>query len=277
MLTDPNVSRRQVLAGAAAGLGAALLGRTPAVQAKDSPYGPFKMGIQSYTLRGYNLDQALAHTKDLGLHYWESFPAHVPLTTDSAQIAVLMAKLKAADVKMLAHGVHAFTANKEANRRIFEAGKALGVTVLSADPTPDSFDNLEELVEEFKINVAIHNHGPESRYNKISSVVNAVKGRHKRIGACVDTGHFLRSNENPVSAVEQLGKRVFGCHLKDVKNTTQFTILGKGDLDILGMLKALKKLNYKEVLALEYEENPQDPIADLRECLAAVRAAADKL
>ena len=274
------LTRREALAGAAAGLGAALLGHSEAVlakEAKDSPYGPFKFGLQSYTLRGYNLDQALAHTKELGVHYWESFPAHIPLTTDSAQIAVFMEKLKAADVKMLAHGVHAFTADKAKNRTIFEAGKALGVTTMSADPTPDSFDNLEELAEEFKINIAIHNHGPGARYDKISSVVNAVKGRHKRIGACVDTGHYLRSSENPVAAVEMLGERVFGCHLKDVKNATQFTILGKGDLDVFGTLKALKALKFKEILALEYEENPQDPIADVRECLAAVRAAAEKL
>lgn len=274
MLTNRIVSRREVLAGTAAGLGAALLGRA---EAKDSPYGPFKMGIQSYSLRAFNVDQALAHTKDLGLHYWESYIAHVPLTTDLAQVATFKAKLEAAGVKMLAHGVHGFGTDKAANRRIFEGASALGVTTLSADPAPESFDHLEELVEEFKINIAIHNHGPGSRYDKISSVVNAVQGRHKRIGACVDTGHFLRSKESPVAAIEALGKRVYGCHLKDVKNATEFTIVGKGDLDVLGVLKALKKLKFKEVMALEYEENPQNPISDLRECLAAVRAAADKL
>jgi sugar phosphate isomerase/epimerase len=235
MSTIPTLSRRELLATAAAGAAATLLVRA---HAADSPYGPFKIGLQSYTLRGYNLDQALAHTKDLGLHYWESFPSHIPLTTDSAQIAGFMEKLKGADVKMLAHGVHAFTADKAKNRSIFEAGKALGVTTLRADPAPDSFDNLEELVEEFKINIAIHNHGPGARYDKISSVVDAVKGRHKRIGACVDTGHYLRSRESPVAAIKALGKRVYGCHLKDVKDANTFTILGKGDLDVLGVMKA---------------------------------------
>jgi inosose dehydratase len=274
MSTNSLFNRRQVLAGAVAGVGAALLGRA---EAKDSPYGPFKMGIQSYTLRGYDLDHAIAHSQELGLHYWESFPSHIPLTKDPAQVEMLLGKLKAADIKMTAHGVHGFGKDAAANRNIFECAKALGVTTLSADPAPEAFDNLEQLVEEFKINIAIHNHGPGARYDKISSVVNAVKGRHKRIGACVDCGHYLRSKESPVAAIEALGERVYGCHLKDVKDATQFTIIGKGDLDIPGVLRALNKLKYKEIVALEYEEHPEDPMADLRESYAAVRAAVEKI
>ena len=37
------------------------------------------------------------------------------------------------------------------------------------------------------------------------------------IGACVDTGHYIRSDEDPVEAIERFGKRTFGVHLKDVK------------------------------------------------------------
>jgi sugar phosphate isomerase/epimerase len=56
-----------------------------------------------------------------------------------------------------------------------------------------------------------------------------------------------------------------------VKGRTQFTLLGKGDLDTLGFLKALKQVGFKGCLALEYEENPEDPVADIRECLQVVQ------
>src|SRR5262245_33701264 len=50
-----------------------------------NPYAPFKMGIQSYSLRGYKtLREALQKTKDLGLHYWESYAAHIPTSAESA-------------------------------------------------------------------------------------------------------------------------------------------------------------------------------------------------
>lgn len=272
-------SRRELLrATTLAAAGAALApSLARGAHAQKSPYGPFKMGIQSYSLRGYKLEGALEHTKHLGLHYWEAFGAHVPLTTDPAQVSEILGKLKACDVRLIAHGVTGFGADKAANRRVFEAAKALGVETISADPTAESLDQLEELVAEFKINIAIHNHGPNSRYDKLAQVVHAVHGRHERIGACADLGHFLRSSENPVNVIETLGKRVHGVHLKDVKDAKTFTILGRGDMDLVGVLKALKKLKFDGVLALEYEENPQNPIADIQECLAAVRAAVEKI
>jgi sugar phosphate isomerase/epimerase len=54
-------------------------------------------------------------------------------------------------------------------------------------------------------------------------------------------------------------------------------VLGKGDLDLVGCLKALKKLKYDHLLALEYEEHPEDPIDEIQACLAAVRDAVKKV
>ncbi|HTI49321.1 MAG TPA: sugar phosphate isomerase/epimerase, partial [Planctomycetaceae bacterium] len=133
------------------------------------------------------------------------------------------------------------------------------------------------LVDEYQINIAIHNHGPKSRWNKIDDVVNAINNHHPRIGACVDTGHYLRSSENPVEAIERLKGRVFGVHLKDVKSSNFFTILGDGDLDVVGCLRALKAQKYQHSLALEYEENPQNPVPDIEICLKNLHAAMEQL
>jgi sugar phosphate isomerase/epimerase len=270
-------TRRALLRDSALVATGALLTPALARAAEKSPYGPFKMGIQSYSLREYSLDDALKHSQVLGLHYWESFSAHIPLTTDAAAISAMHAKLKAAKVQLLAYGVIGFDGNKENSRNAFLAAKAMGITTLAADPAPESLDYLSELVEEFKINIAIHNHGPGSRYDKLDDVVKAVKGRPTRLGACPDLGHFLRSKEDPVKVIETLGERVHGCHLKDVKDAKTFTILGQGDMDVVGVLRALKAVKFREVLALEYEENPKDPIADIRACLATVREAAAKM
>ena len=56
-----------------------------------------------------------------------------------------------------------------------------------------------------------------------------------------------------------------------------FTILGEGELDILGSLKALKKLNYQYGISLEYEEHPENPISDIEQCLKAVKSAVSKV
>ncbi len=233
----------------------------------------FRLGIQSYSLRGYKLDQALAATRELGLEWWEAWEGHVPMTDNLAERSEMRWKLRQAGVKVRTFGVVGFNADAARSRRIFEFGRAMGVETLSADPTPEAFASLEGLTKEFGIRIAIHNHGPGSRYDKIESVVSAVKGRSPLIGACVDTGHFLRSKEDPAKAIEALAGRVFGVHLKDVKDATKYMVLGKGDLHAPAVLRELQRQNFNGIMSIEHEENPQDPMADLKVCVAHVAAS----
>ena len=268
------LTRRQALAAGLAAAGALALGQAPGrARAADgaSGYGPFRVGIQSYSLRGYDTHEALHKSEDLGLHFWESFPKHFP--PDPAKAAEYRSEAKEHGVTVVGYGVIAFTKDHEANRKAFEFGKAMGVEYLSAAPSEDSFDSLDKLVEEYGIAVGIHNHGPGDHFAKIDTIAAAIKDHHEKIGCCIDTGHFLRSKEDPVRAAEVFGKRIYGVHLKDVKNTDTFTILGKGDLRLVEFLKTLAKLGYKHNLALEYEEHESDPITDIQACLSALKKA----
>jgi sugar phosphate isomerase/epimerase len=272
------VSRRSFLAASAGGVLATALPRAEAAQ--RGPYGGFKMGIQSYSLRAYSVDDALSHSAKLGLSFWESFRNHFPLTTDSTKIAEYKKKLSDAGVTLMAYGVEPFGKNAQEDQQRFEFAKAMGIQTISADPDPARMDALDKLVERYEINIAIHNHGPGARYNKIADTAKAIQDHHPRIGACVDCGHYLRSDEDPVKAIQTFRKRTYGVHLKDVKSLPgkkEFKILGEGDLDVVGCLRELKALGYNQCLALEYEENPKNPIADIQQCLESVRAAVKNL
>jgi len=282
-------NRRDFLHASAVGLAATTLtGSIRAADAKD-PYLGLKMGIQSYSLREFKAEPAMEQTKSLGLKYWESFggpTGHLPVTTVPKQIEAYKELLKKHGITLIAYGVVGFDENENAGREKFEFAKLMGIKSLSADPKPDkaTFDLLDKLCAEYDIAIAIHNHGPGHRYNKISDVEKVVKDRHPKIGACVDTGHYLRSDEDPVEAVQRLGKRVFGCHLKDVKTIEangkrekHFKIAGEGDLKVVELLKALKALDYQYCLALEYEENAKNPLPDIEACLKHVRECAAKV
>ena len=268
-------SRRDFLATGLAAAGVLALGGRPALARPDGDYGPFKMGLQSYSLRHYKVEEALAKTKELGVHFWESYSAHTPI--DPARAPESKSLAAASGVQIIGFGVSAFGKDHDKNRRIFEFGKALGVGYLSADPTADAFDSLDKLTEEYGIAIGIHPHGPGSRWEKIDQIAGAIKGHSDKIGICLDTGHLLRSNEDPVRAVDVFGKRNYGVHLKDVKDAKTFTILGEGDLQLTALLQKLASLNYSYCLALEYEESESNPIADIRKCLDATRAAIAKI
>ncbi|HEX3726441.1 MAG TPA: sugar phosphate isomerase/epimerase [Pirellulales bacterium] len=275
-------SRRKFL-GLAAGTAAmaAVPGRLRAAADASNRFGGFDLGMQSYTLREFPVDRALEEIKNLGLHTVEFFENHFRHTSSPAEIDAMKSKTQALDIKMRAHGVNPFTKDHEANRRWFEFAKQAGIRNISADPTEDAFDSLDKLCAEYQIRIGIHNHGPHARYNKVSDVLSAVKGRNPLIGACADLGHYIRSAEDPVRAIHLLEGRLFGIHLKDFadqKAQTKGVILGQGHLDVVGVFKALKKVNFPAdgYLVLEYEENPKDPLPDVRQCLEVAAEAARK-
>jgi len=181
-----------------------------------------------------------------------------------------------------AHGVNAFGKDAAANRKTFEFAKALGIRNLTADPAPESFDSLNDLVQEYDIRIAIHNHGPGHRYNKAVDVLQAIEGRDERIGACADLGHYIRSGEQPIDVIRLLKGRLYGIHLKDfaeMKADAKGVVLGQGHLNVPAVFDALLKSGFPAdgALSLEYEENPQDPIAEIRECVAVAKRALDDL
>ena len=272
--TSRNLSRRDWLAGLAAAGTLAMTGRlvtaaTSLVRPDD--YAPFKLGLQSYSLRHFKLAEALSKTKQLGLHHWESYSAHTnPDPTKAAEYKSMAAD---AGVTIGGFGVSAFSKDHEKNRKFFEFGKAMGLDYLSADPDPDAFDSLDKLVEEYDIAIGIHPHGPGAKWVKIDQIAAAIKDHSEKIGICLDTGHLMRANQDPIEAVSVFGKRIYGVHLKDVKDAKTFTILGKGDLKLAEFFQALAKLNYNYCMALEYEESESNPIPDIEECLAAVKQA----
>ena len=284
-------NRRQFIsqAGTTAAVGvttAGLISVPPVVRmalaADARPSARLKLGIQLYSLRGYPVDQALQHAKDLGFEQVEFFGGMLPLDASAEQISAMKERVAQLGMTISAHGVNGFGKDAAANRKTFEFAKALGIRNISADPDPESLDSLNDLVQEYDIRIAIHNHGPRHRYNKVIDVLQAIEGRDQRIGACADLGHFIRSGEHATDVIRLLQGRLFGIHLKDFAEMTEKTkgvILGKGHLNVLAVFAALLKVGFPEdgALSLEYEENPQDPLADIRECVAVATKALEEL
>ncbi len=277
------VTRRRWLALAAASACGATLFDVPRIfaaagLAADDPYGGWPLGVQSYSLRKFSFLEAVRHIEGLGLHYVELFSQHLSLKATDAEIRAAQDVLAKAKISIAGHGVSAFTKDHEANRAVFEFAKRASIRTITANPEPDSFDSLDKLVAEYGIRIAIHNHGPGALYDSLESVVDAVQGRHKLIGACVDTGHFIRSKVDPVKAVRELGARVYALHIKDEakqEKASHNVVIGSGHLDVVGLFRALRDIKFPADgdLSLEYEANPDNPIDDMKQCLEVARRA----
>ena len=225
---------------------------------------PYRMGAQSYSFRSFGFDDSIKRLKELGLKYMEYCNVHFPCDASHEGFAQVKQRLHEEGVVTLCYGVEGFSGDAAANRKKFELAKALGAEVLTADPAPDSFDNLDALTEEFGIKIAIHNHGPKARYDTLLDTLNAVKHHSPMIGACVDTGHVIRSGEKPHEVIRQLGPRVLSLHLKDWTVGGEEQILGRGDMDMDAIARELKVLHFTGPIVMEYENSPENPVPEMK-------------
>ncbi|GMV37368.1 MAG: hypothetical protein AMXMBFR61_18760 [Fimbriimonadales bacterium] len=233
------------------------------------------IGIQSYCLRDLPWQQAMERAKALGVNAWEVFPGHIPTTLDE-NADKARSTLAAAKMAMPNYGVIALGDDPEADRKQFEFAKRMGISVLTADPNPAQMQRVSALVQEFGIAVAIHNHGPKARYDRVEDVERVLAGTPAKIGACVDTGHFIRSGEDPVAALRAFGKKVLAIHLKDYLDVDTETVLGEGKLDVDATMRAVKEIGFEGLIAVEYEPDPKGEGDALKRCLEIARASARK-
>ena len=267
------LTRRNFLHLTGAAAVATALG-TPDIAHAANPYGKLRMGIQSYSLRGFGFDEAMQKINELGLKYVELFPGHFSHEAPAAERKEKQKKLADLGIQPDCYGVIKFTTDEAAARKIFDFGKELGMASLSASPEKDSFDLLDKLVEEYQIPIAIHNHGPhDKKWGRPVQIHDAVKDHHPLIGVCADTGHFLRAGIDPIKAIQLLEGRVFGLHVKDFVGEEEEVIAGDGNLDLIALVMELYRQNFKGTCSVEYELDKDDPMAGIRKGLENVQKA----
>ena len=299
-----------ILAAAAVLAAPAAAEDTPPVA--ESKLG-WRLGVQAYTYRGVTFFEAVDKAAALGIRYIEAYTKQKvgrkfgsavtgPEMSDEV-VAAVKAKLKAAGVKLVCYGVVKLSNNEAACRKMFDFARKMGIETLVSEPPEDAFDLIEKLCEEYKINVAIHNHPKPSRYWNPQTILKACKGRSRRIGACADTGHWVRSGLDPIECLRKLEGRIISFHLKDIarKPAAAGTALkaaaakkpadkkggkkkparkpkrpkrekihdvpfGAGVCDMDGILAEVKRQGVKAVFSIEYEDQ-RNLDADMGKCV----------
>ncbi len=243
---------------------------------------PWKLGMQAYSFNRFTFEEAVAKTKALGMGYIEAYPGQrlskekPDVKTDhnmsSAERLLMKQILREAGIKLMNYGVVGLPNNEAECKKVFEFAKEMGIETIVSEPPEDAFDVIEALCDEYEINVAIHNHPKPSRYWDPDTVLKVCEDRSERIGACADTGHWMRSGVNPLEAIKKLGgaKRIISFHFKDLN---QFggghdVIWGTGKADVKAILTELKKQEFAGVFSIEYEHNWDNSMPEIAGCVS---------
>ena len=282
------IDRRDFLrtAGAAsAGIAVTALGSSSLLAASLAKGAPnaeklgWRLGCQAYTFKEYTFAEAIEKIASLGLHYVEMYPGQT-LTSEKSDIKTnesmqsrvqkrLKRGLREAGVKLACYGVCGLSKDEAASRKTFEFAKEMGIETIVSEPPDDAFDTIEKLCEEYSINVALHNHPKPSRYWDPEVVLKACEGRSKRIGACADTGHWMRSELNPIECIKKLQGRIISFHFKDLnrygKEGAHDVPWGTGKADVEGILAEVHRQKFKGVFSIEYEHNWKTSLPEIAE------------
>ena len=276
----PRIKRRDFIRSAALGAAAVPLSSKEVVLSPRKSSGTeavaprFTLGLASYTLREFSLEQAIEMTRRVGLEKIVLKSMHLPLESPEEAILAAAAKVRAAGLDLYGCGVVYMTKEAEVDQA-FHYAKTAGMRQIIGAPNHELLGYINGKVAESGIGLAIHNHGPEDKlFPAPASVYEKIKGLDKRIGLCIDVGHTIRAGINPADAARQFADRLLDVHIKDVTAATKegTTVeMGRGVIDIPGFIRTLTKLNYSGVLAFEYEKDGKDPLPGLAESVGFLR------
>ncbi len=231
------------------------------------------IAIQCWTFRKFSFFETLEKAKELGVQYLQPYPGQAlgsempgvnfDHNLSEEQANEVKRRLKKCGVTPVSYGVVTFENNEASMRQVFDFARKMGIKTIVTEPQFDDYSLIGKMVEEYDINIAIHNHPQPSKYALPETVLEHVKGLDERIGACADTGHWMRAGLKPVEALRLLKGRILDVHFKDRNEFgTQDAYdvpFGEGKAGIRDILAELTLQDYHGYLSIEHEnENEVD-------------------
>lgn len=240
------------------------------------------IAMQCWTFRKFSFLETLDKVEMLGLHFLEAYPGQklLPENNDDirfgvnmneSQMNLIKEELKKREIQLVSFGVVHFDSTESATEKVFKFAKVMGIQTIIIEPDYDDFSHIAKMAIQYDLNVAIHNHPKPTKYWNPGTVISHYKGLDPRIGGCADTGHWMRSGVNPVSALRMMRGRVRNVHLKDLnvfgEKDAYDVPFGEGKANIRNILAELTLQDYAGYIAVEYEKeeealNPSPAIAE---------------
>ena len=245
-----------------------------ATQTSTATDHKLKVGLASYTLRKYSVDELIEIMQRLDMKDVCLKSFHLPMDATDEQLRYTTEKFKARGINVYGGGVIYMKSEDEVNKA-FKYAQAASLKMIVGAPEHQFLSLVEKKVKETNIKLAIHNHGPEDKiFPSPQSVYDKIKTLDPRIGLCIDTGHTFRLNQDPATEIKKLKDRLFDLHIKDIDKQVadgKNVEIGRGKMDIPSIMRALKEIQYDGILGIEYEKDAEHAAYGLTESVGYVR------
>ncbi|MCL2743861.1 MAG: sugar phosphate isomerase/epimerase [Planctomycetaceae bacterium] len=251
----------------------------------------WNLTMSLYSFRNLDFEKAVEWTSGLGIKFCESFAWQKISANDDEKVDAwkstnakkrIKSVLDNCGVKMVQCYIGSFAKDKDGNRPIFEWAKELGVETFVSEPPFESLDMLESLCDEYSVNIALHNHRKgTSIYWSPEIVLEQIKSRSKRLGACPDTGHWARTGLDLAESLKVLQGRIFCLHVKDIVEpgnpATKELPWGDGKTDLVSIFREIARQKTAMNFGIEYENFGSDTRPDIKRSIAYFNDVALKI
>jgi len=237
-----------------------------------------KIGVAGYTFLKYPIDETLASLQKMGVHYLSIKDFWLPLSSTREEMKAFKEKCASYGVEGYILGPIYMHSEAEVDRA-FAYTERYGVKMFIGVPDYELLDYVIAKVKQTGIRVAIHTHGPDgAAFPDIRTVVEKVGDPSLGIGCCMDLGHSVRMGYNIAKDIRKYSEWIYDIHIKDETAASKSGCtceMGRGVIDYVPVVKALKKIKYDGVISLEFEKDMDAPKCGVAESIGYLRGIID--
>ncbi len=231
-----------------------------------------KLGANTVLFGGFDMETAFKHLAMAGydgveLSAIEGMSEHLVLSRWKELVPEIKHLSETYNLELLA--IEQPTQDPVKMERAFQAAVELGIPVVNCGPrgkaddeeawrqVMDSLGNLALMAEKYGVTLCVKAHVRASIYNTPTTLRAMEEISSPAFGIDMDPSHIYRSGENPVEAIQAVISRVKHVHIRDCKGRQhspgkpENQANGRGDIDLVGYIRALHEHDYTGPLDLE--------------------------
>lgn len=231
-----------------------------------------KIGVNSVLFGGYDLETAFKWTKSCGYEAMEisaikGMSEHLVIER-WREIAPVVKELSAR-YELPVQAMEQPSQDPGVMEAAFQAAVEIGIPVVNCGPggkmddeasfqqTVDSLGALAEMASRYGVTLCCKAHVKAAIWNTETSLKLLEAVTCPNFGLDMDPSHIYRSGENPVDAIAKVITRIKHVHIRDCKGRQtgpgkpEMQANGRGDIDLLGYIRTLRKYDYDGPVDLE--------------------------
>jgi len=219
-----------------------------------------RIGIGTYSYHSLSLEAMVAQLDALGMREIEMSRGEFMLLSHPGEERFRAARTLFDKAGIRCESYYAATIHDEPELDLaIRFAGLLGASNITGDATGAALlRRIDERCTQARLTFGIHNHYFKTKfaYESPEDVLKALAGLSKTMGATLDVGHMASCGYDTVDAVRKLGPYLKLVHLKDVAATggEDNVLLGRGIAKIPQVMAELHKLQFRGLVAIEYEK-----------------------